>query len=190
MILITTSRRPTRRIRTFCNDLARCIPNSIRVNRGKLSREGVAEKAMEINADRIIIVNRWKGGPGKIEFFKLNESLVGVPPLLYIRGIKLQREIGFPKTRPFRSLAITAVYTSDEEEIPRLAGALSEFLEAPIATLEELLKQSYHVFMHISRDVSERIRITFFKLPENREIGPRITVSHVIWSLEKPAYES
>ena len=185
MILITTSRRPTRRIRTFCNDLARCIPNSIRINRGKLSREGIAEKALELEADRVIIIDRWKGGPGKIEFFKVDEGLTGVPPLIYIRGIKLQREMGFPKSRPFHSLAITAVYTKGEEEIPKLAGAFSEFFKAPITTLEGPLMQSYQVFMHVSRDASERIRITFFKLPENREIGPRIIVSHVIWSLEK-----
>jgi len=190
VILITTSRRPTRRIRTFCNDLARCIPNSIRINRGKLSREGVAEKALELEADRVIIIDRWKGGPGKIEFFKVDENLTGVPPLIYIRGIKLQREIGFPKSRPFSSLAITAVYAQGEEEIPKLVGAFSKFLEAPTATLEELPMQSYQVFMHVSRDILERVRITFFKLPENREIGPRITISHVIWSLEKTTHES
>jgi len=104
VIIITTSRRPTRRIRTFCNDLARCIPNSMRINRGKLSREGLAEKAYELEADRVIIVDRWKGGPGKIELFNVREALVGVPPLIYIRGIKLQREMGFPKSRRFSSM--------------------------------------------------------------------------------------
>jgi len=189
VIIITTSRRPTRRIRTFCNDLARCIPNSIRINRGKLSREGLAEKAYELEANRVMIVDRWKGGPGKIELFNVKESLIGVPPLIYIRGIKLQREMGFPKFRPLQSLAITATYASRDEEIPKLADALSSFLKVPTAKSNELLERRYHALMAIFRDAMERIRITFFKLPENREIGPRITVSHLIWSLEKPRDE-
>jgi rRNA maturation protein Rpf1 len=150
----------------------------------------VAEKALEFEADRVIIIDRWKGGPGKIEFFKVDEGLIGAPPLLYIRGIKLQREIGFPKTRSFRSLAVTASYASNETEIPKIAKALSNFLNAPLVTLDEVFVEKYEAFMHVSRDVSGRIRITFFKLPENCEIGPRITLSHTVWSLEKPSYES
>ncbi|MFQ5836261.1 MAG: Brix domain containing protein, partial [Candidatus Bathyarchaeia archaeon] len=93
MTLLTTSRRPTPRIRTFCRDLARSIPNVVRVNRGKLSLDGIAEKALEFNADRVVIVDRWKGGPGKIEFFKIGqEGLVPVPPIMYVASIKLQRE--------------------------------------------------------------------------------------------------
>jgi len=134
-----------------------------------------------------MIVDRWKGGPGKIELFNVKESLIGVPPLIYIRGIKLQREMGFPKFRPLRSLAITATYASRDEEIPKLADALSSFLKVPTAKSNELLERRYHALMAIFRDAMERIRITFFKLPENREIGPRITVSHLIWSLEKPS---
>ena len=51
----------------------------------------------------------------------------------------------------------------------------------------ESFEKKYQVLMGINRDAMERIRITFFKPPENREIGPRITVSHLIWSLEKPS---
>ena len=48
MILLTTSHRPTRRIRSLCNDLTRSIPNSIRVNRGKMNFFDVAAKAIEL----------------------------------------------------------------------------------------------------------------------------------------------
>jgi len=158
----------------------------MRINRGKLSREGLAEKSCKLEADRVIIVDRWKGGPGKIELFNVRETLVGVPPLIYIRGVKLQREMGFPKSRRFTSMAITANYTSQDEEIPKFMDALSNFLQVSTAKPNEIEKK-YQVLMSIGRDVMERIRVTFFKLPENREIGPRITVSHLIWSLEKPS---
>lgn len=56
MILLTTSRRPTKRIRKFCHDVERSIPDVIRINRGKLNLDGIAEKALELNADRVIII--------------------------------------------------------------------------------------------------------------------------------------
>ena len=62
MILITTSRRPTQLIRTLCNDLSRVFPNSLRINRGKLNFEGIIDKALVIKADRLIIIEKWKGG--------------------------------------------------------------------------------------------------------------------------------
>ena len=184
MILITTSRRPTRRIRTFCNDLARCIPDAVRVNRGKLSREGLAEKALEVEADRVIIVDRWKGGPGKIELYRLAEDLLGVPPLIYIRGIKLQREFALPKIRPPSSLAIICECPSEGKDVRKLAEALSDFLKVPFLT-DDISKKNYEVCMRISEDALREMRITFIKPRENREIGPRITVSHLIWELKK-----
>jgi len=38
-------------VRTLCKDLSHTIPNIIPVNRGKLSLEGVAEKALELDAE-------------------------------------------------------------------------------------------------------------------------------------------
>ena len=70
MILLTTSRRPTGRMRAFCRDLANSIPDVVRVNRGKMSQDGVAEKAIELEANRVILVDRWHGGPGKINLFQ------------------------------------------------------------------------------------------------------------------------
>jgi len=67
-ILLTTSRRPTNRIRSFCHDFASCLPNIVRINRGKLNLDGIVEKTLEINADRVVIIDRWKGGLGKFSF--------------------------------------------------------------------------------------------------------------------------
>ena len=72
MILLTTSRRPTGRIRTFCRDLANSLPNVVRVNRGKMSLDGLAEKAIELEADKVVVVDRWHGGPGKFNLFYIS----------------------------------------------------------------------------------------------------------------------
>jgi U3 small nucleolar ribonucleoprotein protein IMP4 len=181
--LLTTSRRPTPRIRTFCRDLTRSIPNVVRINRGKLSLDGIAEKALEFNADRVVIVDRWKGGPGKIELFKIGqEGLVLVPPIMYVVGIKLQREFDRAKTKPIRSLILTT--SSDKsDEIIRIARSLSNFLNVPLSQMDEAVSKS-QISMHVSSNDLHRSQVTFMLLlPETVEIGPRITLSHVVWEI-------
>jgi len=183
VILITTSRRPTNRIRTLCNELSRCIPGCIRVNRGKLSREGVAEKAVEIEADRVVIVDRWKGGPGKIRLFKVDGNLVAFPPVMHIRGVKLQREFGRFRVKPFRSLVLAKVADVEDSEIESLASALSSFFKFPAVSIEEAVSKDLNACMLISRDPSQRIRFTFLRLPSLEEVGPRITLLKLTWRL-------
>ncbi len=184
MLLLTTSRRPTARIRTFCRDLARSIPDVVRVNRGKLSLDGIAEKALEFDADRVVIVDRWKSGPGKIELFKIRqEGLVLVPPIMYVASIKLQREFNRAKTKPVRSLIITAS-SEDSNEIMRIAKSLSNFLNVPLSQMDEAVSK-FKTSMHISTNDLHRAQVTFLFLPETVENGPRITLSHVAWEIKK-----
>jgi U3 small nucleolar ribonucleoprotein protein IMP4 len=185
VLLLTTSRRPTPRTRTFCRGLARSIPNVVRINRGKLSLDGIVEKSLELNANHVIIVDRWKGGPGKIEFFKIEqEGLVPVPPIMYVSSIKLQREFDRAKIKPVRSLIIT-MSSENSNEIIRIARSLSNFLNVPLSQRNKAVSKS-KTSMHISTDDLYRTQVTFMLfLPENVEIGPRITLSHVAWEIKK-----
>jgi len=178
-ILLTTSRRPTSRMRSFCHDLASCLPDIVRINRGKLNLDGISEKAFEINADRIIIVDRWKGGPGKIQLFLLKEArLTPVPPLIYIGGIKLRREFE-TKTKPVMSFVITTPPEGSYHS-KRIAEFLSRFFNIPVLSVEQAVS-GYSASMHISTDSSNRTIITFMLLPEFTEIGPRISVAKVTY---------
>jgi len=183
VILLTTSRRPTGRIRTLCRELARVIPNAVRVNRGKLSSEGVAERALEYGADRVIIIDRWKGGPGKIQFFHAGaEGIIPVPPTLYFSGVKLQREF---KTRvgKIRPLTLTASSEGSSQK-GKLAEALSNFLNVPKST-EKNVPSAYRASIHLSSDASGSVQIAFMLLPEGVEVGPRITLSHLEWENQR-----
>jgi len=180
VILLTTSRRPTNRMRTLCHDLARSIPNVVRINRGKLNLDGIAEKALEFNADRVIIVDRWKGGPGEIKLFQVApEGLILVPPLIFVRGIQLQRELQGVRVKPVRSLTLT---TSHEKspQVAKVAESLSRFLNVPTIPTD-VEASRYEAAMHVSSGASAQIQITFMLLPQAMEIGPRITISHVVW---------
>jgi len=176
-ILLTTSRNPTSRIRTFCNDLTRIIPNIVRVNRGKMSMHEVAEKALEQGADRVVIVDRWQGGPGRIEFFHVGTAgLVHVAPILYVAGIRLQREFAPTKLKPEHSLVITQLIDNSIE----IVDSLSKFFNVPFLSENEAFSK-YPVTMQISHDATGRVQITFMLLPQKIEIGPRITIRRVVW---------
>jgi len=178
VILLTTSRRPTGGIRTLCNDLARSIPNVVRINRGKLNLDGITERALELNADRIIVVDRWKGGPGKIKLFRVEPTgLTPVPPVMYVAGIKLQREFK-AKTKAVESLAVTMA--PGNSEAMKIAEYLSNFLDFPLSLIDEAASD-HKASIHVLHNASGRIQITFMLLPQMIEMGPRITISRVVW---------
>jgi rRNA maturation protein Rpf1 len=169
-------------MRTLCHDLARSIPNIIRINRGKLSLIEIAEKALENNADKVVIVDRWKGGPGKIRFFKVNSTgLKAIPPLIYIKGIRLQRTFEKAKAKPVRSLGLIPP-SKKTKQTSKVARFISEFFVVSMIPTEEDWKK-FQAAITVSLDSMKRMRISFLLLPKKIEIGPRITVSHVIWEI-------
>jgi len=181
VILLTTSRRPTGRIRTFCRDLVSSIPDVVRVNRGKMSLDGVAERAIELEADRVVVVDRWRGGPGKINLFQIGSTgLTSVPPLMLIGGIRLRREFK-EVTRRNRSSAIT-MKPEDSAELERVAGRMSQFFDLPVLSVDEAARK-HGASMHFSFDSSRHIQITFMRLQRMVEIGPRVTLSKLIWEV-------
>ncbi|MEM2092287.1 MAG: hypothetical protein QW147_01030 [Candidatus Bathyarchaeia archaeon] len=185
MILLTTSHRPTRRIRSLCNDLARSIPGLKRVNRGKMSLLEIAEKTLEMGAEKFIVVDRWKGGPGRIRLFKISNGSFGeIPPRLYISGVKLRREYKIPRDivdKTISSLFLDASETVDRE-VERFRLSIADFLDLPaIKSLGETL--NYEACMRISGGIDSWAYISFYLLSGNVEIGPRIKISHVVWDV-------
>lgn len=159
----------------------------MRMNRGKLSLEGIAEKALELDAEKVMIVERWKGDSGKIQLFRISEKgLDAVPPLIYLRGIKLRRDFGenMPRERRVKSIAIT-VSPKPLLDTKKFENALSEFFSIPILSLEEAVDKKYDAAMQISTDPSNHIIITFRLIPELVEVGPQIRISHLIWKLAR-----
>lgn len=184
-VLLTTSRRPKKNTRTFCRDFSNIFPNAKRTNRGKLSLEEVAEKALELDAEKVMIVGRWREGPGKIQFFRISEKgLDAVPPLIYVKAVKLRRDFGenMLRRRRMKSVAIAASQKT-LFEIKGLQNVLSEFFNVPILSLKEIHNKEFDAAMQISADSSNRIIITFKLIPELVEVGPQIRISHLVWKL-------
>jgi len=171
-------------VRTFCNDLARLIPKVTRINRGKLSLDGVAEKALECTAEKVVIVDSWQGGPGKIQFFKIGpDGLTSVPPTLFVSGVRLRREFGDAKPGRVGSLALTAP-SSNLTQVLEIAEAFSNFFNIPFLSMEEAVS-CCKTAMNFSSDSNGLVHFTFLILPQNVEIGPRVTISRAVWEKAK-----
>ncbi len=180
MILITTSRRPTRMIRTLCRDLANTIPSLKRVNRGKMSSYDVSEKAINIGADKVLIIDRWKGRPGRMRFFEVKEGLSQVPPQIYIRGVKFRRDF---KAKRTSSRSVYMENPKNGIDVQRLGEMFSRFFELPIIESERTDDSHRFTVMRLSMDSDNMIRVSFYQMPENVEIGPRIRISHAVWEI-------
>ncbi|MEM3672776.1 MAG: hypothetical protein QW468_00910 [Candidatus Bathyarchaeia archaeon] len=183
-ILLTTSRRPTKTMRTLCREISYNIPFAIRINRGKLSLEGIAEKSVELGAEKAIIIERWKFGLGKLQFFNVKpEGLEKVPPTIYVRHAKFRRKLAGEIMRGRRIKSIVVAASPQENSIAKkLEKALSDFFAVPVFSLKEAINRKYDAAMQIKINPQKEIVITFILLPELVEIGPQIIVSYAIWS--------
>jgi len=74
-MLITTSRKPSQRTRSFCKSLVRVFYSSY-INRGKMSIRDVLIKSSELDFDKIAVISELKGNPNRIDFYDLNGELI------------------------------------------------------------------------------------------------------------------
>jgi rRNA maturation protein Rpf1 len=181
MILITTSHRPTQKMRTLIKDLNRVLPNTLRTNRGKLSMKGLAENALECGADRVMVVERHQGNPGSLIFYKITSNkLKQVPPLIYLNEIKTQDELG-ERLSIKRDLIITTA-NDPSKEIEKLASGLSETLGFPYIKEADTLK--FQAALKVAPSQKYEAKISFAMLPTVKEIGPILIVKHVSYQAD------
>ena len=67
-MLITTSRKPSKRTRSFCRSLNRVLTSEY-VNRGKMSMRDVLLKASELGSSRVALIHEFQGNPSKLSFY-------------------------------------------------------------------------------------------------------------------------
>ena len=93
MLLITTSRNPTKEIRSFTKDLHHSLPRSFRLTRGKISLKDLRGLMKGMDCRKALIATRWRGTFGKLEMMEIEgDQLRKNPPGIYLKGIKLRRE--------------------------------------------------------------------------------------------------
>lgn len=177
--LITTSRRPTPRIRTLSNNLSCLLPRSIRVTRGKLSLREVAERTAEKGCNRLVVLDRWKKGACKISFYSIDsKGLEPHSPQIYVRRFvtHLERREKGSRIRVARSI----VLSSNSESVRRLAVFLSRFLGLNLMTLDRI-QDLREPFLIVSSTANGRIRI-YARSKDFPEDVPSLYVARLVWN--------
>ncbi len=156
-MIITTSRKPSRRTRTLGRDLSRVL-NGVYVTRGKANLGTLAEKARNDGEFRIIILSDIHGNPGKIQSIVVTEDSWHWHPLIInLSGVSLQREVLASQGVRIRKVSL------------------------PDLMVENHTNEDIVDFFQVSLDpesknkmLVEESRITFYM--GSREIGPRLLV--------------
>jgi len=152
-----------------------------------MSLEEVAEKALEFDAEKVVIIDRWRQGFGRMEFFYVKQhGLEGAPPILCVCNAKFRRDFGeaTPRGRRIRSIAF-ATTRKKEAAIGKLEDFLSDFLGIPMLSLEEAKSGEYDAVAQILSTPSKTLTLTFRLLPELVEIGPKIGIAYVVWEFKR-----
>ncbi|HIP84273.1 MAG TPA: ribosomal biogenesis protein [Methanothermococcus okinawensis] len=82
-VIITTSRKPSQRTRSFVKDLARVLGGKS-LTRGKTPLKEILSKY-----PKVILVEEYRGNPGKLKLYDVREEKL----ILLFISVKLQREI-------------------------------------------------------------------------------------------------
>lgn len=184
MFLVTTSRRPSRRTRSFLKDLVSILPDSRRLNRGKLSLRGLLAEAVVHNCKRIVIVNTFKGNPGSIDFYEVKiSSLEDISSnelrfmgRIILKGVSLSNELNYSRCVGKRILKI-----DDSECSSKLCLEARELLvEALVKASSNHEKQSQSEgIVLIIRDRGDYIELSF-KTDSDKICGPVIRIRKIV----------
>lgn len=186
-VIVTTSRAPSPRTRSFVKDLVSVTPGGLKVNRGHLTLDELAVLAVEQGADRVVIVGERRGNPSIIRVYTPR----GRPPRLVnivtfiVKGVGLSREVGRPQPSTPQTL-----YVDPQHE------SVYDFSDAFIT--------AFHARLLVSgrkpggRDIIARIRplnadsgIALIEYEQGgRLVGPRIKVARPLRMVKEGERES
>ena len=176
-LLITTSRRPTRRVRSFCKELAKALPSTVYVNRGKMSLDEVLLESLGRGADYALIVNVRKGNPGRLDLYHA-ESRRRVLSAVCL-GVKLAREMGASASRIDRGVVVV----EGEGDLEVLGKALSEALRLPMVRgrgRDELVEEGFRSAIRLSPRRGYLGAINFVDLRTKAAKGPLIRIRRLL----------
>ncbi len=178
MILITTTRRPSQRTRSFVRDLYHVIPNAIRRNRGKSSLEDLNRIALKLGAERVLIVGTKKGNPSSLYFFEPAPLTIKPISLIRLKGVTLRREMTRRRAPPSKELCVSyqSEFLSKLAEVLLISLKAKKLVSSPLDGLKGF-NEECDIFLYL---ISERedlpSTVSFFKAVPLIEIGPRIRV--------------
>lgn len=175
MIGLTTGRETNQRLNSLIKELGSSIPNSRITRRGKSGKEELARRLLQDGFAHALIVYRWHGGPGRLDFFNVKASgMEHVPPSALLKSVILRRDFG--DQTPHKIAAITCEHASKTTR--HLGQVLSSVLELPFVESQLDLPCCLHL-----RDNGKMTEVVVRSPLNTRDIGPKLAISKLIWSV-------
>lgn len=183
MIAFTTGRETNQRLNSLVKDLAHALPSSRVVRRGKCSREELATRLHEEGFSHAVIIYRWHGGPGRLDFNSINsDGLSPLPPNLLLKEARLGRE----NSNRVKCVA-TAITRAKEAsaEARRFCSALSLAFELPLTEPLNPMATTGKASFHVTQTSNGIIQLALTSPPGQGEVGPKLTISRLTWNLNE-----
>ena len=165
------------------------IPNSVRLTRGKATLELLALEALDIGADRIVVLRNWKGNPRYIDLYTVTPLSRGATKIctLMLCGYKLTRE-GTKKNPPYRpSLLVVPIDIVVSSAIPEdIVECLVQCLRAQVASSDEMCRERVGVLLVDIAEKRSGIFEVSFKDCKGEYCGPvlRICGARIVSTLQ------
>ncbi len=174
-LLITTSREPSRRTRSFVKDLSRVLPHSVRVTRGKATYGELAVKASSLGAYGVLVAMEKRGNPSALSFLRVEGSRPRREFLLKLGRVSLLGELPGSQL-PLGMLELVIVPGTLPRGFPETVAAyLLECLRPRVVERSEGRVVELRVL-----GGEEGALVTFICATSERECGPRFTVVRVV----------
>lgn len=180
MIGLTTGRQTSQRLNSLLKELANTIPDSRIIRRGKSSLDGLTARFLEEGVSHAMVLYRWRGGPGRIDFFKVDSTgLSQMAPSLLISRVRLRRE--YPHRERHTAQGISCERDSSAGT-KTLWQRLSEVLELP--RVESITDAKIAATIHVSEKTGGSIDVAVTSPPGICEVGPTLTILKLLWDLD------
>jgi rRNA maturation protein Rpf1 len=161
-------------------ELAHSIPESKIIRRGKSNIEDLNVQFLDEGVIHAIVLSRWHGGPGRIDFFAVEPlGLKVVAPSVLLTGARLRRE--YPDEENYIAQGITCDPASSERT-RNFSRTLSRVLQLPELSLAS---HSLKATFHISELQNRRLRLVVTSPPGEHEVGPSLEISKLVWDVDE-----
>ncbi|NHJ46737.1 MAG: hypothetical protein FK733_03005 [Asgard group archaeon] len=188
--VITTSRKPSQRTRSFLRDLVRVIPWSFHFTRGSCSLNDLADELTVLGINRVLIIHEKKGNPSLVKFYKLEDGKLAERDYrMRIKGISLARELKRGRsvfTSESKLRVVNKCQSDFGEQLYTMLSIYFNFERMREIPDDENLK-GYAINFS---DKNMMITLDFQQLETKEMIGPRITISDVFLGKKGEAIRS
>jgi rRNA maturation protein Rpf1 len=160
------------------------FPDSVRFNRGGMSRAEIIARVVNQEANFVIIVTMYKGNPSNLEII----SSEGEPwAKIHMESAMLRREVlesSSPRINSIYSVEVKKDSTRQTIELAHLIGSLvnTDVIESTDVNQTSTKSSAIIWFQDLNRG---KTLWTFYHAFDGIEIGPRIRVKSLIRSIEK-----